>query len=89
MIRFSFNSLNFNFNKHERKSEKFIANFINMYQKAQKENIKKTKHQLKVNINKPAEKKETKELTNTIVFDGYRVYLQKNKRIKPVKENEQ
>ena len=30
-----------------------------------------------------------KEINNTIVFDGYRVYLNKNKRMKSIKENKE
>ena len=98
MMKFSFNSLNFHFNKNEKESDKFIVNFINMYQKAQKENIKKQEEQLKVNKDKSGEKKEIKkikevkkrkEINNTIVFDGYRVYLNKNKRMKSIKENKE
>ena len=89
ILRFSFNSLNFNFHKYESKSAKFITNFVGMLQKAQKQNIKKEEPVIKVKKYKFVEKKEIKEKHNTIVFDGYRVFLRKNKRNKTVKEDKE
>ena len=79
-MRFSFSSLNFNFKKYERKSIKFMTNFVNMYQKAKKENFEKQEQKLKEKKYKLVKKKEI--INNTIAFDGYRVYLNNNMKDK-------
>ena len=78
-MKFSNSAFNFKYIQNKEKSSEFINAFLNIYKQVQKDKREKKKAKLREKINIVEEKKE---IDSTIAFNGYQVYLHKNKRTK-------
>ena len=78
-MRQSLNVLNLKYFLKKENPSQLIKNFINVYQKVQKDNFENQQRKMKEKRTR-IEKKRV--ISSAIAFNGYRVYLQKNKKFK-------
>ena len=78
-MRTSHSAFNFTFIQNKKKYNEFINTFINIYNNVQKNKFEKQEQKLKGKRVKIGKKREA---SNMIAFNGYRVYLNKNKGTK-------
>lgn len=78
-MRQSLNVLNLKYFLKKENPSQLIKNFINVYQKVQKDNFENQQRKMKEKRTR-IEKKRV--ISSVIAFNGYRVYLQKNQKFK-------